>query len=484
MGRKKIFPVFWWMSKAVFLLLTLIAGGVFVSCGTTRNAAFIPYDKIVAERDYRGAADALDTAADASEDLYREDKDAVLRYLDTGVLYHFADEPEKSIERLAEAENLIDENFTKSISDAVMSFLLNDYQLVYFGEAYEDIYLNVFKALDYLKLNDFDGAFVEIRKAGDKLNFLEDKYGKLADSMNESEESGGAVKTEAIEFHNSALARYIGILLYQADRRRDSAAIDMAQLKKAFTDQPRIYDFPLPADLDQILQPTDQARLNVIAFTGPGPVKKASALRVTIRGGLIVITQEEEDEQGNRRLKNLVPIPFPADLPALNFKCEIPVMTARPSRIAKVQVRVDGKPAGSLSLIEKLDTVALETFKLNEKIILMRTVIRSLTTGALAGAIKGKADDLTRDSAVGSLLSFVGGIGLDIITDMKEEADLRLARYFPGQAHVGEFRIDPGEHNVEIDFCDAAGNVLYTETKPGQQYLAGKINLVTACDLE
>lgn len=470
--------------KAV-LAAAVCAACLFVSCGTTRNAAFIPFDERVARHEYLAAADDLEAAANSedAEILYREDKDEVLRYLDTGMLYHLAGEAEKSIERLSEAENLIEDNYTKSVSDAVVSFLLNDYSLVYWGEAYEDLYLNIFKALDYLKLNSFDDAYVEIQRAGEKLNFLEDKYGRLADSMNEGE-AGGAIQKGEMEFHNSALARYLSVLIYRADRRPDSAALDMEQLRKAFADQPHVYDFAPPGDLDNLLAPAQGARLNVVAFAGPGPEKRASALRVTARGGLLVITQEKEDDSGNMTLTNLTPIPFPVPVPGLNFKVATPNMRSRDSRIARIRVLVDGKAAGNLSLLEKLDKVAVETFKLNESIILTRTVIRAVLTSAVTTTAKQLADDLTKDSGIGSLLSFVGGVALDVAADIKEEADLRLARYFPGKAYVGEFLVDSGEHDVVIEFCDAAGNVVYAEKIPRREYAPAKLNLVTAYDLE
>jgi hypothetical protein len=486
MKNKKTFSTYRGFSRMVFL--AAVCGlGIFASCGTTRNAAFIPYDKIVADHEYKTAADELEAAAEAdvSEELYRADKDEVLRYLDTGVLYHIAGEPQKSIERLSEAERLIEDNYTKSISDAVTSFLLNDYSLVYFGEAYEDLYLNVFKALDYLTLNEFDGAYVEIRRLEEKLNLLEDKYGRLADSMNESEEAaGGAIEKGEIEFHNSALARYISVLMRRADRNADGAAIDLGQLKKAFAEQPLVYDFSLPKNLDDILKPTRQARLNVIAFAGLGPEKRASTLRITTRADLILITQEEEDNAGNMTLKDLTPIPFPVPGPGLNFKVQTPVMSARPSRVTQIRILVDGKPAGDLALLERLDKVAIETFKLNESLILARTVIRAVITTAATGAAKGLANDATKDSQLGSLLSFVGGIALDVAADIKEEADLRLARYFPGNAYVGEVLVDPGEHDVAIEFCNAAGDPIYLQEIPRQEYRAEKLNLITAYDLE
>jgi hypothetical protein len=43
---------------------------------------------------------------------------------------------------------------------------------------------------------------------------------------------------------------------------------------------------------------------------------------------------------------------------------------------------------------------------------------------------------------------------------------------------------NPGEHGVAIEFCDAAGNVLYTEEIPKREYAPAKLNLLTAYDLE
>ncbi|MCL1818536.1 MAG: hypothetical protein FWG35_06360, partial [Spirochaetaceae bacterium] len=295
---------------------------------------------------------------------------------------------------------------------------------------------------------------------------------------------GGAVKMEEMEFHNSALARYISVLLYRADNRRDSARIDLDQLRKAFTDQPAVYDFPPPANLDGMLRSTEKARLNVIAFAGPGPTKTASTLRITTIAGSIIITQEEEDEAGNMKLKDLTPIPFPLSVPNLNFKVQTAAMTSRASKVARIRVIVDGTPAGDLSLIEKMDKVAIETFKMNESIIRTRTIIRAVTTAAVTGAAKGLANDMTKGSTVGSLLSFVGGLALDVAADIKEEADLRLARYFPGKAYVGEFLVDPGEHDVAIEFFNAAGGLLYRQTVARKEYGAEKLNVVTAYNLE
>ena len=248
------------------ILCTLFLGG----CVTTRNYVFQPVDKMVAARQYDQAVTTL--SGPQKTDFYSS-RDGVLYNLDVGMLQHYAGHDNQSAQCLGEAERLIDDNYTKSVSKAAASFLINDYMLEYSGEEFENVYLNVFKAIDYARLNDFDGAFVEIRRMGTKLDLLEDKYGKLADSMNGSESAKGQAKAGKTEFRDSALAHFMSILLYRADGKPDDASIEMNRLKKAFVDQPHIYNFPAP-NLDAMLQPSDKARISLIGFTGRSPGKK------------------------------------------------------------------------------------------------------------------------------------------------------------------------------------------------------------------
>jgi len=469
--------------KGYLVLLSIFIFFIFSSCATsTRNLGFVDADREVAEREYLSAAEQLNTTG--KEPPYR-DKDQVLKYLDTGILFHMAGKPKESIESFNEAERLIQENFTKSITDAAASFLLNDYTLEYFGESYEDLYLNIFKAIDFIRLDNFDGAFVEIRRLTDKLNLLEDKYGNMAQNMNSSKDAQGAIKIGKTEFHNSALARYFGILLYRADGRRDSAAIDLAKLKEAFKNQPNVYNFPLPKNLDMMVEGTNKARINVIAFTGRSPIKKASTLRITTLENLILITQEKEDDQGKMILTDLAPIVFPGVTGGYNFKTQTPEMIRRPSRISNIQVSVNGVPAGGLELIEKLDQVAIETFNLRRGMIYLKTVIRTVTKGILTKQATSAANNAAASAGgVAQVLSFLGGIALTVAVDSSEQADLRSARYFPGQAYVGEFWVEPGEHTITVDYYSKSNTLLFRRVFAPENYVPGKLYILPSYELQ
>ncbi len=447
---------------------------------TTRNALFVEADEGVKARTYEAVAATLDGSR--SSEFYR-DKDQVLRYLDTGMLYHMAGLPERSTPSFNEAERLIEENYTKSISNAAASFLLNDYSLVYFGEAYEDLYLNVFKAIDFIRRDDFDGAFVEVRRMGNKLNLLEDKYGRIVEGMNASSDAKGAVKSGKTEFHNSALARYLGVLLYRADGRSDDAALDLRKLQEAFAAQPKVYDFPPPA-LDSMLDRTDKARLNVIGFSGRSPAKRATTLRLVTGTDFIAVAMEKEDDKGQLYFTDLDAVYFPGVEEGYNFKCQLPEMIERPSEVTRVSVVVDGVPAGDLALIERLDAVAMETFKLSQTPVFFKTVIRTVAKGLLAEKAKDKAwESASEAGGVASLFALAGGIAADVAIEATEQADLRLARYFPGQARVGEFEIEPGEHDVAVEYY-GAGGLLFRETFPRRNYSKQGLNVLASYDLE
>ena len=454
-----------------------------VSCvTTTRNATFVKADAGVDARNYAQVAQTLD-GSDSSK--FYNDKDQVLRNLDVGMLYHFANQPQESIKRLETAERLIDENYTKSISNAAASFLINDYQLVYFGEAYEDLYLNVFKAIDYMRLNKFDDAYVEIRRMGTKLNLLEDKYGRYADSMNGNPQAKGAVRSGTTQFHNSALARYFSALLYRATGKLDDSAIDLRELQKAFASQPSIYDFPTPP-LPALTPPQGQARLNVVAFSGKSPLKRANNLRINTLKNLIVVSMQKEDKDGHLVFDNLAPISFPGIEGGYNFKAELPEMVLQPSRVGKIRVLIDGQPAGDLALIEKLDAVAKETYKLMETPIFFKTVTRTVVKGVVTKVAKDQANKAAEQSGNGlfSILSLAGGLAADLAVDASEQADLRNARFIPGQASIGEFTVAPGTHDVAVEYYGSNGALLYREAIAPQDYQAGALNLVTSYDLE
>lgn len=452
--RKRIL----WISLGLGLLLSM------TGCANMRTSTsqFKNADIKLQNRDYAGLIAQIEAA---KEKQYKQ-KDRVLYYLDLGTLYYYAGNYAKSNEMLSAAEQAIEENYTKSISKAAVSMLLNDNTLDYGGEDYEDIYINVFKALNFLALDKFDDAFVEIRRINIKLGVLEDKYQKMAAEMNKSKDKGAEVEVATNHFHNDALGRYLSMLLYRTEGKLDDARIDKDKIAEAFELQKNIYNFTSPT-LDKVLQ-TDpgMVKVNILGMIGQSPVKKAKVLALTTFKDEIWITGNEPDKFDAR-------IFWPSVEEGYHFKLSLPYMFRKGSNITKINVLIDGKPMGELQKIEDVGNVAVETFKLKEPLIYAKGLARTIVKGIASE--KAKAKMKNSNPGLGGALM---GLATDIAVDATENADLRISRFFPNEFQIGEFEVAPGKHTVELEYYNAANLKLFSESLGEQDFNGTGLHLI------
>ncbi|GHV28261.1 hypothetical protein AGMMS4952_11480 [Spirochaetia bacterium] len=272
------------MRKLTYVLLLTILCPLFFSCAS--GNPYVRVDNLAHKGEYGDGIAAIERD---KKNLYRN-KDAVLYYLDAGMLNHYAQEYRRSTELLQAGERAIEAAYTKSITMEIGTYLLNDTTREYAGEDYEDIYSNAFNALNYYHENDLEGAMVEIRRMNDKLRFLSTKYGIIVDNMQKKalEESTTIPPDPAAgknTFTDSALARYLGMLFYRGNGNDDDARIERDALKIAFANAPRVYPYPVPTSLEgEFPVPAGKARFNVIGWSGFAPVKEEERLRILIPG--------------------------------------------------------------------------------------------------------------------------------------------------------------------------------------------------------
>ena len=265
--------------KSIYKVLPLLLVVLLLcSCAT---ADFSNVDASIVRGDYATARKTIDAQKDS---LYSE-TDKVLYNLDAGLLSHYSGDWNQSNQNFSAAESLIEEYYSKSISQGVQSYFVNDMVVDYAGEDYEDIYTNFFMALNYIHLGKFEDAMVEIRRFDNKQKLLTTKY---ASQMEYAEnELGSGYSNVSLQFQNSAAARYLSMLLYRANGQSDSAEVDRRLLLKAFSEQPALYDFSVPSCVDEeISVPKGKARLNFVAFTGQAPVKVEDVERYDIGDGV------------------------------------------------------------------------------------------------------------------------------------------------------------------------------------------------------
>ncbi len=449
----------------IALLLPIL---LMIGCGAPKKE-LREIEKKLEDRQFDAASKQVE---EIKEKTYSH-KNRVLFYLDAGMVHHYDRNWDKSNERLEEAERAIEDLFTESVTRAAASYILNDNVKEYDGEDYEDIYLNVFKSLNYLGKKEFDGAFVEIRRINNKLNLLEDKYKKLADEYNKSKDSKAKVEVGHNQFHNSALGRWLSMLIYRAEGDIDNARIDLNAIDDAWKNQRHIYNFSKPK-FDHYLDITDKARIDIIGFIGKSPEKKAHTLYIHTENNLIVFATTAEDEDGRETMTNLAPIQWPGIEQGLHFKFELPFFEPRGTIVRSVRVFIDDKQAGQLELLEDMEKVAIETYAVKKPLILMKTLTRTIVKGLIAHEGKKQMDKEIDNP----LLAFGARLATDIAVDATEQADLRLSHFFPAKVMVNEFEVEPGEHHVVLEYRGAGGNLLYTHDMGTKNFEKGQLNLL------
>ncbi len=429
----------------------------------TQKAQFVDVDKQVSSQNFSAAINSLEK----SKTINYSKKDRVLYYLDLGMLCHYKGAYVGSNQALTFAENAIDELYTKSISKGAASLLLNDNALDYSGEDYENIYLNIFKALNYANVKQFDEAFVEIRRADNKLSQLEDKYRKIADNFNQSDDAKKKLQAQKMPFTNSALARYISLLMYRSEGKYDDAQIDARKIDDAWVAEPSIYDFPQPK-LEGCLERSTKARLDIISFVGKSPELFARVLTIHTFQDAVAIYQSDGKNE-----KQLDIISWKDMKDGYHFKFSLPYIEKKGTIVGRIAVDLNGSEVASLQLIECIENAAYETYKLHEGITYLKTIARTIVKGIANEKANEELDKETGGGMWGKLTRAVTGA----VVDASENADLRLSRYFPANALVGECVINPGTYHLVVRYYSVDGRLIHSDDKGLILVAANSLNL-------
>ena len=350
--------------------------------------------------------------------------------------------------------------FVKSVTRGATSLLLNDNVLEYAGEDYENIYVNVFKALNYLALDEFDSAFVEIRRVDEKLKVLESRYWKIAQKYDEASELESAVPhRKKTVFVDSALSRWLSLLIYRAEGRLDEAAIDLKKIEAARVLQPSLYNFRAP-DLTSALKPpaAETVRVSFLGLVGQAPEKRADTFWIHTQFNQIFIAASREQRYGGQRLSGANAITWPGIDPGYTFKFQLPRIEKRGTRVNSIGVKVDGKQGPRLTQLERLENSAEAAFEIRKPLTYLKTISRTVTKGIAAAQTQKVAEEQWGETQ-GLIAGILAGLGVGAT----ENADLRISRFFPAQASIAEMDLAPGPHQIEFEYYDASGILLFSD---------------------
>ena len=223
------------------------------------------------------------------------------------------------------------------------------------------------------------------------------------------------------------------MLIYRAEGKYDDARIDLDKLKNAWKTQAQIYDFA-PPKTDTFLNNNGKAKIDFLAFTGTSPYKKAKTLYIHTLENTVIIANSEQSGQGKSKLNDIDSFNWYGITPDLHFKFQLPYLYVNKSKVKQIRVKVDGKDMGKLQLLESLNNVAKATYKVKEPIIYVKTITRTVIKGLASHKAKGEMDKKISNP----LLAAAAKFATDMAVDSTENADLRIARFFPAFAFYGK----------------------------------------------
>lgn len=395
-----------------------------------------------------------------------EYKDRVVYFLELGTAFHYAGMYDSSNIAFEKADLAMEDLFTKSISKAAASLLLNDNALDYFGEDYEQIYVNIFKSLNYMHLNNNEAAMVEARRVHIKLNELERKYRELASSMTKSEEMKVEVEYDDSPLFDDVLARYLSMSLYRGDGELDEAVIDLKKINELYKTLPQIYESGQPEFLEK--PELTKMPLQILAFTGLAPAKYPVSLSITTYKDLLSIRSVSGQKD-----KFWMNIPMKIEK-GYHFKFELPEMKRTGTQVTKINVYANDKRIGQLETMEDMQNIAYTTFQTHQRLIFFKTLVRSVAKGLAAAELKKEMRSKQKNEGWG----FVTDLLTDIAVDATENADLRFWRTMPGFAWAGEFDIEPGVYSIKLEYINKTGNIGATKIFPETNIGKNKLNFI------
>ena len=403
-------------------------------------------------------------------------KNQLLYLLDLGMTQHWNKQYQESNATLEMAKKYFDEQDTYSLSQLFSKMIINDNISEYTGNIAEEIYVHIFKALNYISLNKVDEAWVEVRQIDEKFDLLQRDY-NYSDLIDNNILNSNKV-LENHPFHNSALANWIGMLIYRSQGLMDDARIDYDNIKLAFNKQHELYPFKIPdlTDYDKPI-PASHSRLNLIGFYGRTSLKSAKTFRIiTIKDNVIIKSSAEDLNQ--LCLENWETIFWKDVNPNLDLKITLPILKARSNHVAYIEAQINNNAPIKLQKIESLDRISSKIFQYNQPIIYIRTLIRAFGKTL---AIESGTEKMTEN--MDDIWKSLTKLSIGSLINLTEQADTRSTHYFPGNTAINEVVLPCGIHTLQFHYYDINGNLIKSdepreiELKPDQLHLEQAVYL-------
>jgi hypothetical protein len=439
---------------STFLFLASLLG-----CGISRELT-ATVDELNAKGEYSQARAYVEEHA---KDYGKRNR--LLYQLDRGMLAFSAGEFREAIQAFEEAELIMNELYTISLSQEATTFVINDNTAPYRGEDFESVMVNLFLALSYANLSQIEEALVEARKVDSKLTAINLQY-------SESQKNG---------YQEDPFARLLMGILYEMGQTANDlndAYISYSLALQGYEVEYQRFGLAVP---DMLVENA----LATAEFMGEEEEKRLRE-RFPTQHYLPLAERKEKAEVFGLHLNGRAPVKEP-DLVVLpmpdGFLVKLAFPGYKPVPRTIVGARFYAKPLeddtafqANFSMAEPIGKIAKENLEDRKGRIVVKTIAR-VTAKYLAVKAAQQAAREAGGRDYGALAGFLTGITGNVLAFASEEPDLRSWRTLPAEILISKLTLEPGTYEFWAECFTASGGVVRKvelgkrELAPGEKIL-------------
>lgn len=367
-----------------------------------------------------GDHDRVHKLIDEASFLSDRSSSRLLYLLEKASVYHAQRQYIEALKAYKQAARLVTELYSKSLTQGVLSMVVNDQSMDYPGEDYEIMAIHTMMALLYLEMDQLDKAAVEARRINTRLRELSRQ--KLSSQSSDRQK---------ITYETDAFSLYLSGLIFEASDQIDSAIVDYSRALKSYELGYPGCDVPedLVVSLYRLAQQKNRSQLVSSLRSRYGSrlqhLSQNTAGLVVIAKGYPVIGKEAET--------------FVFSLGDQVIRYEWPVIREGSSPMPPYRIQVGTGSSGeslsqSMDLVQDYDQLSRVMLKQKRLGLTAKAVTRIATKAGVAHSMMRSEDPLVQ----------IFGIVLSLSSLLTETADTRSWNLLPSKMGLKRYALRPG----------------------------------------
>lgn len=398
---------------------------------------------------------------DSNAEELTQGKERLLYYMNKGAILSMNEQFKESNTALEQAWILI-EDYQKKVADEALSMLTNPLTSEYEGENAEKLFVNYYKAYNFLRLHEYSKALVEVRRMDLRLQEINDKY------KNEN------------KYQRDAFIHLIMGLVYDANKEYNDAFIAYRNAYEVYTDDySAMFGLNTPTQLKYDLIRTAELAFmydeaaeykglfgidydfssvdnmgDVVVFwnNGKGPVKNEASFNFAMVNGAsgFAFADAETGEQ------------FPAGVAATATVFNVLVGNSTMVKMAYpvyeelgqkyVSATLSNGPFRSdFEIAENVNAVLFQSIKDRKALEISEMLTRYVVKQLAGAAVKKGAKELLKHAGpIGSIASAATDLAVDAANVVSEKADVRNWQSLPHSIYYSRITLPEGERKLNF----------------------------------